>query len=198
MTDAAQAEAVGPDPRSALADWANRSDEWTRFIVRQVLSTGRPLASNDVDYAYSLFRQEKSLDERVLPLEAQLEVEASQDVADLPLAITKVSDITGVNALVSGAVIEPHAGLTILFGENGTGKTGYARIFKALADSRTADVILGDITGAGEEGHSARIAFTLGRRREGAPVGRPKGTRALYAHVDLRQPIRQLPRRRRS
>lgn len=162
MSDAGQTEPAGPDPRTALADWANRSDEWARFIVRQVLSTGRPLPSNDVDHAYNLFRQEKSLDERILPPEAPLEIEASQDVADLPLAITKVSDVTGVNALVSGSVIEPHAGLTILFGENGTGKTGYARIFKALADSRTADVILGDIAAAADEAQSAKIAFALG------------------------------------
>ena len=54
--------------------------------------------------------------------------------------------------------------MTILFGENGTGKTGYARIFKAIAGSRTADeVILGDITE--DEGLSrdeACIAYTLG------------------------------------
>ena len=28
------------DPRNALAQWANKSDEWVRRIVRQVLDSG--------------------------------------------------------------------------------------------------------------------------------------------------------------
>jgi len=150
------------DPRAMLADWANQSDEWARYVVRQVLSTGRPLPSNDVDHAYTLFRQEKSLDERVLPPEPTLQFEASPDEIEQLLVITKISEVTGVNALVPGSVIEPHAGLTILFGENGTGKTGYARVFKALADSRTADVILGDVGAEAEQAQSAKIAYVLG------------------------------------
>ncbi|WP_198142016.1 AAA family ATPase [Leucobacter komagatae] len=52
--------------------------------------------------------------------------------------------------------------MTILFGENGTGKTGYSRIFKALAASRTVDVILGDIEAPEPSPQSAVIGYTLG------------------------------------
>lgn len=152
-----------PDPRETLATWANDQDEWLRFIVRHVLSSGRSLAEEVLGEAYALFRQEKGLVSRSLPVEPPLAVEAHDEDAELPLAITKLSDVIGVNALVTGSVIEPHAGLTILFGENGTGKTGYARIFKAIAGSRTADeVILGDITEDEVQAQSACIAYTLG------------------------------------
>src|SRR5699024_10304976 len=73
-----------------------------------------------------------------------------------------LSDVVGVNALVEGGVIEPNAGLTTLFGENGTGKTGYSRIIKALAASRTADVILGDLEAASPQPQSALIGYPLG------------------------------------
>ena len=73
-----------------------------------------------------------------------------EEDAELPLSIIRLSEVVGVNAIVTGSVIEPHPGMTILFGENGTGKTGYARIFKALAGSRTADTILGDIAASEE------------------------------------------------
>ncbi len=152
-----------PDPRITLAEWANQQDEWLRSIVRVVLSTGRPLPPGEVENVYSLFRQEEALDKRELPVEPKLELEAGSDEAELPLAITKISNVSGVNALISGAVIEPHAGLTILYGENGTGKTGYSRIFKALAGSRTADdIILGDISADTEEPQSAEIGYSLG------------------------------------
>lgn len=156
----------GQDPRVVLASWANQSDEWVRHLVSQVLSTNRPATTDDLEYAYDLFRQEKALDTRSLPPEPDLPLDGAQDDAEEPLVITKLSEVAGVNALVAGAVIEPHAGLTILFGENGTGKTGYARVFKALAGSRTADVILGDIAATTEIPQSAKIEYTLGEKVE--------------------------------
>lgn len=150
------------DPRETLATWANGQDEWVRYIVRQVLSAGRPLTDGDVDTAYALFRQEKGLDERTLPAENPLAVESTEEDSELPLAISKLAEVTGVNAIVPGSVIEPHAGMTVLFGENGTGKTGYSRIFKAVAGSRTADVVLGDISDARDQAQSARIEYSLG------------------------------------
>ncbi len=150
------------DSRTMLAQWANGNDEWVCYIVGRVLSERCPLTAADTDYAYALFRQEKALDERSMPIVPQLQVEQSEEDAEEPLVLMKVSEVAGVNALVAGAVIEPHEGLTILFGENGTGKTGYARILKALADSRTADEILGDIDSDIELPKSAKIAYKLG------------------------------------
>lgn len=160
--DLSAEESTLTDPRTALAEWANGSDEWVRYLVRQVLGSRQQVSPEEVDYAYRLFRQEKSLDDRDLPAETPLQVEATTDERDQPLIISRISEVSGVNALVPGSVIEPHAGLTILFGENGTGKTGYARILKALADSRTADVVLGNIDTETQESQSAKIEYLLG------------------------------------
>src|SRR4051794_31025581 len=100
------------DPRAILAAWANDSDEWVRFVVRQVLDAGRPLSLEDAEDAYQLFRQEKAFDERTAPEVPPLTTAASGVEADEPLTIEKLCDVSGVNALVTGAVIEPHEGLT--------------------------------------------------------------------------------------
>jgi hypothetical protein len=150
------------DPRDQLGEWGNSADEWVRYIVRHVLTGAGPLSQDEAAGAYALFRQEKAFDPRELPAEEPLAITESQDEAIEPLALTSISKVVGVNALVEGGVIEPHAGLTILFGENGTGKTGYSRIFKALAASRTVDVILGDIEAATPKPQSALITYTLG------------------------------------
>lgn len=63
-------------------------------------------------------------------------------------------------------MIEPHDGLTILYGENGTGKTGYSRIFKTLANSRTADTILGNIDSDDSKNQSAYLEFMLGDAKQ--------------------------------
>jgi hypothetical protein len=134
------------DPRVMLAQFANEHDEWVRLITRDVLDTGEALDVGRIDHVYRLFRQEKALEARTEPAVPALTLGFSNAEAAEPLIVDKLFDVTGVNALIAGAVIEPHESLTILFGENGTGKTGYSRIFKALAASRTADaVILGDI-----------------------------------------------------
>lgn len=159
--DAPQGAAT-PDPREVLAAWANEQDEWVRAIVREVLSSLRALSDDHLDAAYALFRQEKGLDERTLPTEPALAVDVTEENAELPLTVTKLSEVTGVNALLPGSVIEPHVGMTILFGENGTGKTGYSRVFKALAGSRTADTILGDIAVTEAVAQTAKVDYTVG------------------------------------
>lgn len=150
------------DPRAQLAEWANASDEWVRLLVAEVVATGRPVGPATIEKAYQLFRQEKALDKRELPAVPLLDIEARQDESAPPLSLIRLSEVGGVNALVPGAVIEPHEGLTILYGENGTGKTGYSRIFKALANSRTADTILGNIDVDSSEGQTAKLDFKLG------------------------------------
>lgn len=150
------------DARALLAEWANAGDEWVRLLVADVLANGRPAEPATIDTAYALFRQEKALDTRGIGAVAALSTEARQDESAPPLTIVSLSDVRGVNALITGAVIEPHAGLTILYGENGTGKTGYSRIFKSLADSRTADEILGNIDAEDAESQSAKVVYKLG------------------------------------
>jgi hypothetical protein len=155
-------QAVALDPREILAAWANEQDEWVRAIIRRVLSSGRALPEDDLDAVYSLFRQEKGVDERTLPEETLLAVDLAEEDAELPLVVAKLSEVTGVNAIVPGSVIELHAGITILYGENGTGKTGYSRVFKALAGSRTADTILGNIAVEEEVAQTAKVEYVLG------------------------------------
>jgi energy-coupling factor transporter ATP-binding protein EcfA2 len=184
------------DPRNLLANWANGSDEWSRYIVRLVLSAGRRLSDADIATAYQLFLEEKQFSPRTLPAEPPIATETSAAEGEASLALISVSDVTGVNALVPGSKIELNAGLTILFGENGTGKTGYARILKLIADSRTADEILPDIHHSGSPTTpSARIEYKLGTEdrskdwqgeRGEAPFTRMAifDTRAVNFHVD--------------
>lgn len=162
LTENGSETPVTVDPRALLAEFANSSDEWVRLLVSEVISTGRAVETSVVDRAYDLFRQEKGIDERTLPVVDELSTEGRQDESVSPLSLERLSEVRGVNALVTGEVIEPHEGLTILYGENGTGKTGYSRIFKALADSRTADEVLGDIEAEETEDQAAKVEYRVG------------------------------------
>ena len=51
----------------------------------------------------------------------------------------------GVNALKPGARIDFAPGVTVIFGENGSGKSGFVRLLKRAAGVRTAEEILPNV-----------------------------------------------------
>ena len=118
---------VTVDPSAWLAKWANSNDEWIRLLIAEVIASGRPVGRSTINKAYRPFRQEKEFDGRTLSAVENLSTGACRDENAPPL-----SDVHGVNALVSGEIIVPHDGLTLVDGENGTGRTHYSHIFKTL------------------------------------------------------------------
>ena len=64
-----------------------------------------------------------------------------------------------MNALTPGSEIEFCDKLTILYGENGTGKTGYARVLKRLGALRDAEEIVPNIHESGTTTPTAQIDF---------------------------------------
>ena len=140
-----EVETYDQDPRASLVQWANENDEWIRRIVRQVLSSDGEMTLDERNLTYQLLLEEKGFKERILPPEPPTVVATQASRQSEPLYLTRISHVKGVNALVEDAQIEFAPGLTLLFGENGTGKTGYARILKCVAGSRSADEILADV-----------------------------------------------------
>jgi hypothetical protein len=66
------------------------------------------------------------------------------DAAEV-LRLSKLRECEGVNALATGQEITFNPRMTVLFGENAAGKTGYVRILKLLANVRSAEKIIPDI-----------------------------------------------------
>ena len=128
-----------------LAQWANKSDEWIRRIVRQVLGSSGQISESEQALIYQLLLEEKGIDDRTLPTEPLLASPAQPLAQPELFHLARISNVRGVNALVENEHIDFGLGLTLLYGENGTGKTGYARILKRMAGSRSAEDILADV-----------------------------------------------------
>ena len=138
-------QTLNEDPRSSLAQWANNSDEWIRRIVRQVLGSSDQISESEQELIYRLLVEEKGIDRRTLPTEPLLGSPAQPLTQPEPFNLARISNVRGVNALVEGEHIDFGLGLTLLYGENAMGKTGYARILKRMAGSRSAEDILADV-----------------------------------------------------
>lgn len=139
-----------PTPRGVLIEWANQQQSWVRYLVREVLAAAGPLASEVVDRAFAVFLAEVGLSDDVAATDIRALADDGQfGPGDEPVRLLKLSNVRGVNALAPNQSIEFGPGLTVLYGQNGVGKTGYARVIKRAAGSRKHEDILGNIDRAG-------------------------------------------------
>lgn len=141
------------DLEKGLLDWAGRQSEWQRDMLRR-LAGGDVLTAADLRaYADEANRLELAKDaswykqpERtdapeLTPMDASHL--AATVVGGDPVQITRVTHLEGVNNLAPGAALElKPTGLTIIAGSNGTGKSGYTRIFKQVAATRASEQVL--------------------------------------------------------
>lgn len=154
-------------PRGVLIEWANQQQSWVRYLVREVLAAAGPVAGEVVDRAFDIFLAEVGLGDDVDIADVPaLADDGHLGPGDEPVRLLKLSNVHGVNALAPNQSIEFGPGLTVLYGQNGVGKTGYARVIKRAAGSRKHEDILGNIDSAGVLGPpSAEFEIEIGALR---------------------------------
>lgn len=153
-------------PKRLLVSWANGQDAWLRALVADTILSRKPPTDDEVERLFGIFLTEKRLSgegEVDVPL---LELDDREETAEESLVLRSLLEIQGVNALAAGCSVEFDDSLTILFGQNGSGKTGYARVIKRIAAVRTAGQILPNAHQTGPHpSPSANISFQLGESK---------------------------------
>lgn len=89
---------------------------------------------------------------------------APETTAAESVAISKLHSLQGVNALVTGQALDfAKDGITIIYGDNGSGKSGYCRVLKHACRSRDNKFhIHPNIDGPSDAPQSASIDFSVG------------------------------------
>ncbi|MGH3116576.1 MAG: AAA family ATPase [Gaiellales bacterium] len=176
---ATAAPSSGNTGRRLLVEWANDQDHWVRGLVAEALSSRRPLTEDAVEHFYELLLREKELAPGEVPSVEKLEDAAGGVPTEEPLALTRISDVENVNALARKQEIDFNPGLTVLFGENGAGKTGYVRVLKTAASVRNAEPILPNVRKQDAGPPSASISYRLGPNHETHAWRGEQGVRPL-------------------
>jgi energy-coupling factor transporter ATP-binding protein EcfA2 len=151
-------------PKRMLVEWANGQDGWVREAVAQVLNSNQELSDSQLKDLVARFKIEKGFEDRPEGFDDSPQLELPEDDAttDDVLELKRLADIAGVNALAPNQVLEFDANLTVLFGQNGAGKTGYSRVLKRLAAVRTAEPILPNAHAEGATASpSAAVTYVL-------------------------------------
>ena len=160
MSEIPGSEARAYTETSALGDileWSSDRPAWLRDALRRLI-VGGELSDRDIDELEAICL---GSEDDASPLTG--EHIAPRRLAGKPVAITGLRDLVGVNALASGQGLTFAAsGLSIVYGDNGSGKSGFVRVLKSACRSRDdKTAILRDVNAADDVPQSADIDFQV-------------------------------------
>lgn len=149
-----------------ILGWSADRPLWQRDALRRIVAKGR-LDAADIDELVTLCKQGKGYKgpgPKAVAL-SQADLPANPG-AGQAVALVSVTDINAVNNLASGQTLTlEQNGLTVIYGDNGAGKSGYARILKRACRARHAGKIEPNVyaqqMGAPAKA-SATITFSIG------------------------------------
>lgn len=144
-----------------LAEWAQARPEWQRDVLVRLCrfeSFGDPAIAAIADALVSgRASTTVAISASDIPGNA---------VSAEPVRLHQLRDIQGVNALAGNQRLSFAAvGLTVIYGDNASGKSGYARILRNAVAARVCGDVLGNVFAAGAVSDmTAMIEFTVGGR----------------------------------
>lgn len=139
-----------------LWEWTEHKGTWAELLVNKIVSTENELSQAETQTIFNYFLQSIGLFNGLPNITI---VKPNYTPTNQNIELISLSDVLGVNRLAKNQTINFSPNLTVVFGENGTGKTGYGRILKTLGFSYDSyNNILSDIFKTAEP-QSAIINF---------------------------------------
>ena len=126
-----------------LLDWSTSLPRWQQELLRRLLHQ-ETLSSDDLDELSAA---------AVAETEQQASQYAALSVSDLPSiaareepnALVAIQNLRNVNVLRDDQSLTFGPQLTVVYGDNASGKSGYGRVLKKVCRARVIDDILGDV-----------------------------------------------------
>lgn len=129
--------------RHEILKWSVSRPLWQRDALRRIVLNGS-ITENDITELNQICRANHNL----LPDKECLQKSSPFDDADIPestdsgisVELASIGNLRSVNRLPSDQTIifKESPGITIIYGDNGTGKSGYARVIKKACRTRGA------------------------------------------------------------
>lgn len=86
------------------------------------------------------------------------------------LSVSSIGEIEGVNALSSGKTLSfQNEGITVIYGENGAGKSGYIRIFKKISDAKYKEELKQNVYSKNGDKQSCKIKIINNGKEQKLP-----------------------------
>lgn len=145
-----------------IIGWAGTLRDWQSDAVRRLL-TASTLDETDKREIVAMLKARHGLEDPQNPAPKPLPLKAGDisgaQVASGRAILKEIAQIRNVNALTDGTSLQfGHQGLTVIYGENGTGKSGFARVLKRACKARDEkEVIHPNINATGPTGPASAV-----------------------------------------
>jgi ABC-type Mn2+/Zn2+ transport system ATPase subunit len=147
-----------------LWEWAEKAGHWAKLLVKTVVEKEAGLSEDERKAVYNALLQPI-----LSPEKKDLEPIKRPQLAFTPsdLTLSSMSEIKGVNRLAAGQVLDFSKNITVIYGENASGKSGYSRILKALGFSYEQETkVLCNVYSSDETSQNAKIDYILGGKEK--------------------------------
>jgi hypothetical protein len=147
-----------------LVAWSERLPNWQRDALRRVVLNN--LTDTDIAELSSMAKWAAGLTESPVPAPEPVTREQvrADPTSQASISVLTIRDIANVNALAAGPITFAAEGLTVVYGDNASGKSGIARILKKAGRSRSPGGLIRPSVFEPDPGQpaSATIEFRVG------------------------------------
>jgi hypothetical protein len=149
-----------------ILEWSSDRPAWQRDALRRLVLNGH-LSDHDISVLTEICKGEYGLAEHqeISPLtKDHIPAKAALSV---PVSLLSIFHHRGANALAENQTLKFGPHLTVVYGDNAAGKSGYSRILKCACSARGREQILGNMTsGATPHALSVSIKYRVGGEPE--------------------------------
>lgn len=152
---------------SIILEFAQQRPAWQQDLFRRAM-TQPTITAADLREVMALLRAEEGLDlpSELAPLPLSSDHVRFCEAAGPGTVILSISETRNVNRLASDQELPfAPAGITLMYGDNGSGKSGYSRILKQLCRARRdrPERVLGNVYAKGlQPPAQAKLTYSIG------------------------------------
>ncbi len=125
--------------------WSQDRPMWQRDALRRIVQS-MELSELDVTELTMICKGAKGLAEPQNVIVLSSDHLPQQSISSDPVSLVSIFHERGVNALAENQTLNFSSRLTVVYGDNGAGKTGYIRILKEACRARGKETVLGNVT----------------------------------------------------
>lgn len=149
-----------------ILEWSQGRPMWQRDALRRLALNGE-LSDEDISSLTEICKGAHGLAEQQETKPLAKEHMPDRAAGAVPVSLVSIFHHRGVNALAEDQTLNFAPGLTVVYGDNGAGKTGYIRILKSACRARGQEHILGNVvSGASPLAPVVAIKYKVGTEPE--------------------------------
>lgn len=141
-----------------LWEWTNPLGSWSKLLVELVTNKQSALDHNERKRVFDYFLQDVGFAHDA-PLPPLTLTKPSFTPSSKEVVLTKLYEVKGVNKLADDQVMVFSPNITIVYGNNGVGKTGYSRVLKSQGYSFDNNISILSNVHEAQVGQSAQLDF---------------------------------------